>query len=224
MPTRRDALLLTAAFFASPARAAAPQAFDLTRDDRQTLRNYRVPVELDPGKLPGIIWKGPEDADVALYEFSDYNCGYCRRAAMDLEALLAEDKRLKFGLLNHAILSMGSAQAAKVQQGVLRLHGPKVAYDFHMRMFSRRGQADGASALAVAKEMGLDPKKVEESGDNPAVTLVLTRQAETAQALGMHMTPSFVIAGVAFLGWPGGAALRSMIANVRRCGEASCSG
>ena len=81
-----------------------------------------------------------------------------------------DDKNLRLGLINNAILSIGSVQAAKVQQAVLRLHGPRVASEFHARMFGRRGQGDGASALAVVRDMGLDPKKVEESGDSPAVT------------------------------------------------------
>jgi protein-disulfide isomerase len=223
MTTRRQVLALAGALVLAPsARAQEDQEFPLLADDGAPLRNYRVPVELDPATLPGVIWRGPRSADVVLYEFFDYNCSFCRKAAGELDAILSSDSRLRLGLVNNAILSIGSAQAAKVQQGVLRLHGPGAAYDFHTRMFARRGQGDGASALAVAREMGLDPDKIEESGDSPAVSGVLTRQARLAEALGMAITPSFVIASVALLGWPGVTAMRKVIASVRKCGSPVC--
>ena len=143
--------------------------YALVADDGAPVQNFRIPVELDPAKLPGIIWRGDKSADVILYEFFDYNCAFCRKAQHDIEALLANDPKTRLGLVNYAILSIGSVQAAKVQQAVLEAFcGPKAAYDFHSKLFSKRGQTpDGATALAVARELGLDPKKIEESGRQP---------------------------------------------------------
>jgi protein-disulfide isomerase len=224
--TRRQALSLIGALplLAGAARGQEEQEYSLRGDDGAAIRNFRIPAELDPATLPGIVWSGAKSADVVLYEFFDYNCGFCREAARDLDEILGDDKNLRFGLINSAILSIGSVQAAKVQQAVLRLHGPRVASEFHARMFGRRGQRDGASALAVARDMGLDPKKVEESGDSSAVTGVLTRQARLAASLGMEMTPSFAIAGVGFLGWPGKSALQGIVANARKCDHPVCGG
>ena len=226
MRTRRQALSLIGAapLIAGAARAQEEQEYSLRGDDGAALRNFRIPAELDPATLPGIVWSGARAGDVVLYEFFDYNCGFCRKAARDLDEILGADKNLRLGLINNAILSIGSVQAAKVQQGVLRLHGPRVASEFHARMFGRRGQGDGASALAVVREMGLDPKKVEESGDSSAVTGVLSRQAKLAASLGMEMTPSFAIAGVGLLGWPGKSALQAIVANARKCDHPVCGG
>jgi protein-disulfide isomerase len=216
--TRRQALSLIGALplIAGAARGQEEQEYSLRGDDGVAIRNFRIPAELDPATLPGIVWSGARAGDVVLYEFFDYNCGFCRKAAQDLDEILRDDKNLRLGLINNAILSIGSVQAAKVQQAVLRLHGPRVAGEFHARMFGRRGQGDGASAL--------DPKKIEESGDSPAVTAVLTRQAKLAASLGMEMTPSFAIAGVGLLGWPGKASLRGIIANARKCDHPVCGG
>jgi protein-disulfide isomerase len=222
--TRRQALSLIGAFplIAGSARAQEEQEYSLRADDGAAIRNFRIPAELDPATLPGVVWTGAKAGDVILYEFFDYNCGFCRKAARDLDAMLGDDKNLRLGLINNAILSIGSVQAAKVQQAVLRLQGPRAASEFHARMFGRRGQSDGASALAVAREMGLDPRRVEESGDSPAVTAVLTRQAKLAANLGMIATPSFAIAGVGFLGWPGKTSLQGIVANARRCDHPVC--
>lgn len=222
MLTRRQALSLAAALVAAPAQAREEQKYPLKADDGGDLSNYAVPVELDPGKLPGVVWKGPASAEVTLYEFFDYNCGYCRAAARDLDALLAADPKLRLGLVNDAILSVGSAQAAKVQQAVLRLHGPDLAYDYHMRMFARRGEATGASALAVVRAMGLDAAKIEASGDAKAIASVLIQQEKLAEALDVDVTPSFVVAGVAVLGWAGPKTLRRIVAEARKCGAPLC--
>ncbi len=224
MRTRRQIFGLMAALSMSTlfARAQESLQYPLVADDGAALPNFRVPVELDPATLPGVFWNGRPSSDVILYEFFDYNCGFCRAAAHEIELILASDSRLRLGLINNAILSIGSVQAAKVQQGVLRLHGPKAAYDFHSRMFRKRGQSDGASALGVVRDMGLDPKRIEESGDSSAVSSVLTQQAKRAASLGMEMTPSFVIAGVGLLGWPGPKSLRAIIANSRECDHPVC--
>ncbi len=185
------------------ARAEDGQWYPLRAEDGSPVQNFRVPSELDPARTPGIVWSGAEVADTVLYEFFDYNCPYCRKAAHEIDEIVMKDSGLRFGLVNNPILSVGSVQAAKVQQGILRLHGPAVAYDFHLRMFARRGHADGLSALEVARAMGLNPTKVEELGDNPAVGKVLTHQAQLSSNLGFAMTPSFVVAGTGILGWPG---------------------
>jgi protein-disulfide isomerase len=222
--TRRQALSLIGALslIAGSARGQEEQEYSLQDDDGAAVSNFRIPVELDPATLPGILWTGAKSADVVLYEFFDYNCGFCRKAARDLDEILSKDGNLRLGLINNAILSIGSAQAAKVQQAALRLHGPRVANEFHARMFARHGQGDGASALAVIRDMGLDPKRIEESGDSAAVTAVLTRQAKLAASLGMNMTPSFVVAGVGLLGWPGKTCLQRIVANAGKCNRPVC--
>lgn len=223
---RRDLLGLAsfASYLAAPQlRAQDGSTFRLRADDGALLQNFRVPSELDPATLPGIIWTGAQSADVVLYEFFDYNCAYCRKAALEIEQISKSDQNLKVGLINNAILSVGSVQAAKVQQAILRLHGPAKAHEFHLKMYAARGASNGASAFAVVRSMGLDAEKVEDSADSDVVAGVLTRQARLAAGIGMAMTPSFIIAGVAILGWPGVTSLKSIIANARKCDLPTCS-
>ncbi len=223
-PTRRRlfALLGALPLVSLEARGEEGQEYPLKSDSGEPVVNFRISAELDPANLPGIVWKGPKSADVTLYEWFDYNCGYCKQAARELDDILAQDKRLRLGLINNAMLSIASVQAAKVQQGLFRLHGPAAAYDFHMRMFARRGQNDGTAALDVVRAMGLDVDKVTESANNHSVSEVLTRQARLAQSLGMSMTPTFAVTGVGLLGWPGAGALKTIIANARKCDHPVC--
>ena len=223
MFTRRSALAFAGAWLATGAAAEQePHAFPLRADDGEAVVNSRLPAGLDPTKLPGIVWKGPEDAKVSLIEYFDYNCGYCREAVGDIEAMIENEPDMRLGLVDYAVLSPESAQAAKIHQAVLALAGPAAAYDFHVRLFKRRGHASGAAALAVARELGLDGAKVEQMANSPAVTDALVKQARVAQQLRLEATPSFVVGGAAILGWPGPRSLKRVVAEVKKCGAVVC--
>jgi protein-disulfide isomerase len=178
------ALLASSAFVARRAAAQDSRAFDLFGDDGKRVANYRLPSELSLTGLPGITWVGSARPDVILVEFSDYNCPYCRKAAPDLDALVTKDSNFRLGLVNNPIIGLGSVQAAKVQQAVLKLYGPKRAYDFHKAMFAQRGGNDGPVALQIAQSLGLDKAGIETAADGEIISAVLKRQVKLASDLG----------------------------------------
>ena len=130
--------------------------------------------------------------------------------------------RSVLGLVNYAVFGIGSIQAAKVQQAVLKMHGPVRAYAYHKAMFARRGQNDGNTALQTVAALGLDSKRVTEAADGDDITRVMTRQAKLAEALGFNATPSFTMNGVGFSGYPGPGAIAGMVASVRSCEKLAC--
>ena len=194
----------------------------LRGDDGNAVPNIRIPPELSPSSLPGIVWTGPERADATLIEFFDYNCSWCRKAVTDLDTILRNDSAFRVGLVNYAVFGIGSVQAAKVQQAVLKLHGPARAYDYHKAMFARRGHNEGQSALAVVASLGLNVEQVTNAADGDDITRVLTRQAKLAEALGFNATPSFAMNGIGFSGYPGPRTIDGMIASVRACEKVAC--
>ncbi len=157
-----------------------------------------------------------------LVEYFDYNCPYCRKAEGELDALLRMNPGLKLGLVNNPILGLGSVQAAKVQQAVLRTAGPARAYAFHQAVYARHGAIDGPLALETVGGMGLDPKAIEAAADLPQVGAVIKRQAELASSLGFEATPSFSIGNVGMLGYPGPDALQKAVADMKRCDRLAC--
>jgi protein-disulfide isomerase len=215
-------LLASSAFVARRAAAQDSRAFDLLGDDGKRVANYRLPSELSLTGLPGITWVGSASPDVTLVEFSDYNCPYCRKAALDLDALVTNDSTFRLGLVNNAIIGLGSVQAAKVQQAVLKLYGPKRAYDFHKAMFAHRGGNDGPVALQIAQSLGLDKAGIETAADSEIISSVLKRQVKLASGLGFYATPSFMLNGVGILGYPGPQSTGRMIAAIRNCDKLAC--
>jgi|SRR5947209_4146552 len=213
---------LAVSFKALDATAQESRPFNLIGDDGKRVANYRLPSELSLTGLPGIIWIGAASPEVILVEFSDYNCPYCRTAAADLDAIVTKDSGFRLGLVNDAIIGLGSVQSAKVQQAVLKLYGPKRAYDFHKAMFAHRGANDGPLALELAQSLGLERDKIEAAADGDDVAAVLKRQVKLASDLGFYATPSFMLNGVGILGYPGRESTARMLAAVRKCDRLAC--
>jgi thiol-disulfide isomerase/thioredoxin len=145
---RRDVLGVLAAAVAglgaAAARAQGDPWFPITGDNGKPVANMRLPVELtsEIETLPGVVWTGSATPGVTLVEFFDYNCPYCRKAAPDIHALVRDTPDLRVGLVNNPILSPRSADAAKVELALLKLNGPGATYEFHRRLFERRGTID----------------------------------------------------------------------------------
>lgn len=227
--------LLSAALLATPALAQGkkppPPAesdhgwFKLRSDDGKPFPNLRLPVELTRqlDAHPGMIRAGSDAPDVTLIEFTDYNCPWCRKAARDMTALAESDADLRLGLINNAILSPGSKEAALVELAVLKNHGRKPAFALHKAIFALTGHVDGKRALAAAVALGLDEATIGGAATNdPELRTVLDRQLKLADSLALTVTPSFVIGGAGVIGYPGPGAVRGMIAAVRKCELIAC--
>ena len=126
---------------------------------------------------------GNPDGDATLVEFFDFNCGYCKRAAPDVKALVAEDPKLRIVLKDFPILGPGSVEAAKVALSVKRVAGDAVARDFHVRLMEMQGQINASRALDLTEEMGLDRKKLSEEMATPAVEAIIAANLALAQRL-----------------------------------------
>jgi protein-disulfide isomerase len=203
---------------------AADQWFALKGDDGKPVANLRLPVELtgQVDALPGLLRIGSATPDVTLVEFFDYNCPYCRKAAKDLRALVEADRDLRLVLVNNAILSPMSAQAAKVALAVLKLKGTATAAEFNLALFDEPGKKDGQNSLDVAKRMGVELEQLEQTAESPLVGQALVAQMRLAAALGFSATPSFVIGGAGVLGYPGPKSLRKIISAMRSCDQPAC--
>lgn len=228
--TRRCFLAVSAALGSAMSQANGRTAeegwYKIASDDGNPVQNLRLPVELfsEVDELPGLFRVGTETADVTIVEFYDYNCPFCRKAAKDLEALVAADKGLRLGLVNNPVLSAQSKEAAWIELAVLKLRGPGPAYEFHKRLYRVPGKIDGEKAVAVALELGISRDEIVRIPAGDDVEKALERQLGLAASLGFAATPSFLIAGAGVLGYPGPKSLARIVASVRRCDEIACGG
>ncbi|MBB3809347.1 DsbA family protein [Pseudochelatococcus contaminans] len=177
--------------------------------------------EMTAGDIPGIVVGNP-DGDITLVEFFDYNCGYCKRALGDIEALVKADSRLRFVLVDFPILRQESVDAALVSIAASKqLQGDKL-FRFHADLLSQQGVVGKPQALAAAKASGVDMAQLERDIASDAVRQVLAGTLETGEKLGISGTPSFVVGDGVLPGAVGVDTLKTVVASVRQCGKVTC--
>ena len=170
---------------------------------------------------PYDIALGNPKGDVTIVEFFDYNCGYCKRALPDMDAILKDDKNVRFVLKELPILGPDSLAAHKVSAAVRDL-APEKYGAFHRALLGGEGRATEESAIAIASGMGISEADIRKTmADKPHDDAV--RQAYSlANDLGITGTPSYVVGQEMVFGAVGEEDLREKIANVRACGKATC--
>lgn len=159
---------------------------------------------------------GNPQGDVTMVEFLDYNCGYCKRAVADVQALIKADPKLRVVIKDFPVLGPGSVEASRVALAAKsQLSGDRL-FEFHTRLMERRGQADRASATAVAREMGLDMARLETDLQGSGIDATLQENMDLGQKLGINGTPGFVIGNEVIAGAVGAEPLRQVIAKARK--------
>ncbi len=206
----------------APARLRAESAPALLADDGSPIRNFPAPDPVRLAALPGLLARGPAGATATLVEYFDYNCGYCRQASPGLDRMLRDDGALRVVFVHNPVLGPGSVRAAQIVAAVQALHGVDAAYDLHRRLLETPGRATGESALALVRAKGLDAAPVESAAFGPAAESVRAQQGFAA-ANGLRFTPTFALAGRAFIGWPGVESMRRFVVAARRCGAIQCA-
>jgi protein-disulfide isomerase len=165
---------------------------------------------------------GNSKGDVTMVEFFDYNCAFCKRAMPDMLELLKDDPNLRIILKEFPVLGPGSVDAAKVAVAVrMQDKSGKKYLDFHQKLLGGRGQADKVRALAVAKEVGMDMKRIDTDLASDEVKVSLDESLKLAETLGLNGTPSYIVGTDVVIGAVGLDALRSKVSTAR-CGKAVC--
>ena len=164
---------------------------------------------------------GNPDGAISLVEFFDYNCGYCKRAVSDMTALIDSNPDLRVVMKEFPILSPGSVEAARISVAVKEI-APDRFLEFHEAIFSRPGEANGAKAVEVAGELGLDTEALEAVANNENAMRNLQEVQNLAGILRISGTPSYVIGSELIPGAAGFDALQAKVASMRKCGRASC--
>ena len=198
--------------------------YPIKADDGTTIANHRVPVELESQieKLPGVVVLGNPHGEVTLNEFYDLNCPYCRKASGEIEKLLGTVKEFRLVLVPFPVLGVASIQAGKVELAVRRLGSPQQFYEFYRKAMATRGVMDGNRALAIAKAIGLDIKKVTDVANDKSLATIMIAHVRLGDSLGIQATPGFVIKGVAINGYPGDKSLAQIVDSVERCDNVVC--
>jgi len=173
------------------------------------IRQYEGQLLRDPDSPVG----GNPYGDVAIVEFVDYQCGYCKRAHAAVKAVLAADPKVRVIYKDLPILGDASRVAALAALAA-RPQGKYLA--FHDALMESRTQLDRTRILAIAESVGIDVARLEKDMQDPKVQQVIDRNMALANLLGVRGTPAFVVGRQFVPGAIDANALRQLIAEARR--------
>lgn len=155
---------------------------------------------------------GNVDAKKTIFLWSDYSCPYCRRVHSDLMRVLAERNDVRVVLKNfsiHGPLSDAPAKAviaAKIQDNAKAAALDKLLMDKEyykqedLKDQSKLAEVIEANVMKLAKEAGLDTKKLAEDMKGDVVNKELRNVRELAQRFEISGTPYLIIGEKAFPG------------------------
>lgn len=170
---------------------------------------------------PQDIVLGNPDGDVTIVEFFDYNCGYCKHALEDMNAIIEGDDKVRFVLKEFPILGPDSLAAHRVAMSFRKLMPEKYG-EFHRTLLGSDGRATEQSAINLALKLGADEEKLRAGMDTPEVTESIKQAYSLADQLGINGTPSYIVGDEAVFGALGADVLEEKVANLRACNSTVC--
>ena len=192
-------LLPGGAFSAAPPGAAERQRIE------QAVRDYAAQQEAEQEKNqdrliaanPAAMLNDPRTpvignarADVAIVEFTDYTCPYCKAVEPRLEKLLRADPRVKLVVKEYPILSPISLIAAKA--ALASMKQGKYA-QFHQAMMTFRGQLTTDAMYDMARDSGLDVTRLRRDMESPDIADEIIATFNLARAIRAFQTPTFIV-------------------------------
>ena len=147
-------------------------------------------LSADSGYIAG---KNPGAAKVAVVEFFDYHCGFCKRSADFVRELTQKDAGVKVAFREFPILREESDTASRY---ALAARAQGKYQDLHFAMLAENGIVTEKRIQEIAGKLGLDVKKLEADAKNPAFSSIIAGDRQAAQELGIDGTPTFIIASL----------------------------
>jgi len=115
-------------------------------------------------KDPHSLVLGNPEGDVAIIEFFDYTCPYCKAAEPTLQQLLQNEKGVKLIIKEFPILRPESLVAAKAALASAK----QGKYEsFHRAVLGLRGQLTEPAIFEIAKTVKLDIQRLRKDMDAP---------------------------------------------------------
>ncbi|WP_082718718.1 MULTISPECIES: thioredoxin domain-containing protein [unclassified Sphingobium] len=121
---------------------------------------------------PGGPTEGPDDADLRVVIFTDYQCPACRKAAPDLDAAFREDGRVQLAYKDWPIFGALSEQAARV---ALAAHYQGIYPPIHHALMRERRQLERNVLELVVQQAGGRWDRIERdlNPHSPSKSLIL---------------------------------------------------
>ena len=124
-----------------------------------------------------------------IYEFFDYNCGFCKRVFSDLMDLISENEDVKIVFIELPVLGQSSLLASKAAYEAFK-EGKYFA--MHQKLINHRGKITIEDIRVYAGEINIDPELLI-SNINSSDIGFIEENYRIADKLNINGTPTFII-------------------------------
>ncbi len=159
------------------------------RADQDLVAFHAEDLFNDPNSWTG----GNPEGDITPVEFIDYRCGFCRRAAPDVEELVDTDGNIRIIVKEFPILGEQSTLASQFAISTLQIEGDAAYKAVHDALIAFDGDYTERSLKRLGNALGLDGDAIVEGMDSPEVTAVIAANHQLGRAMQINGTPSFVM-------------------------------
>jgi protein-disulfide isomerase len=206
----RDYLIANPSILAQALRAAEDKRNgEANAKAKEVLVDRRREIFDDPATPVG----GNPQGNIAIVEFFDYRCPYCKQVEPSLRALLNQDHQLRFVYKEMPVLGPQSELAARA---ALAAHRQGEFEAFHTSLMAAKGQVTEDSIYTVASSVGLDIDRLKRDMAAPEIDEALKANMALAEALNIRGTPGFIIGDHIVRGALDLDALEKMVADTRK--------
>ncbi len=182
---------------AAPAAVAAQQpsgpVVEAPQPTQSPYTRYEIPTEGYPSL-------GPDDAEIVIVEFSDYQCPFCRRFHDETyqQLLDAYPGQIRFVYRNLPLTSIHpSAMPAAIAS--LCANDQNKYWEFHEKLFSSE-TLDESTYIQYATDLGLDVETFTACLTSGSHDEFIQQDMNFSLDLGVQSTPTFFVNGLAIVG------------------------
>jgi protein-disulfide isomerase len=184
--TRREALALIGAGSLVLGASAVPRSALADTDDDNVLTEALVLHD------PDIPAAGNPNGDVAIVEYFDYECPYCRKLEPELRQVVQDDGKVRLIWKDWPILGPMSIVATRMVLASRYQNKFVQAHDALMALNSRLTESRINEVLAGAG-VDMDRLKRDLAANEASIKAVVVRNNDQATAFGFKGTPSFIV-------------------------------
>lgn len=164
----------------------------------------------------GYSWVGGNpDGDITVVEFMDYRCGFCRRAAPEVDKLLAGDGNIRLIIKEFPILGEASLLSSRFAIATHQIEGNDAYKQVHDALIDFTGDLNEITLARLADGLGLDSQAILERMESDAVSDVIAKNRRLAQQLQINGTPTFVVEDQMLRGFLPADQMAQLIAELR---------
>ncbi len=163
-------------------KQAAQQEQDMLKNNRTAIFNDGISHVF-----------GNPDGDVTIVEFSDYRCGYCKRAHPLVGELLQADGNVRLILKEFPILGEQSTLAAQYAIAVKMVEGSETYAEIHDLLMEHNGQLNAGYLARLSRDMDLDHDEIVAKMESTEVADVIRANRELGATLQIQGTPTFIM-------------------------------